>query len=887
MIARRTILCLLTFLSAALVSAQSIDPKVYDALRWRCIGPFRAGRTVGASGVPGKPNVFYIGVNNGGVWKSTDYGRVWKPIFDKESTGSIGFLAVAPSKPDVVYVGTGEGLQRPDLATGDGMFKSTDGGKTWSHIGLPDAQQIPCIIVDPKNPDRVFVAVLGHPYGPNQERGIFRTLDGGKSWKKVLYKDENTGGGAVLFDPRNPKIVWADLWEARQAPWENGEFGGPGSGLYKSTDGGETWTRKTRGMPGAEQGLARIGLSIAATNPKIMLATVQANQGGGIYRSDDGGENWKLISEDRRLWGRGNDFAEIKIDPKNPDVIYIGNTACYKSVDGGKSWFCWKGAPGGDDYHTIWINPENTDVILLATDQGATITVNGGETWSSWYNQPTAQFYHVTADNQFPYSLYAGQQESGSVGIASRGSRGQITFREWQTVGANEYSYAAPDPLNPNIVYGAGVSRYHKDTGLVEVSRPPGQHRTLRTPPLLFSTVDPRVLFYGTEVLFKTKDGAKTWEQISPDLTRESYEVPDSIGVYKKPEMANLPRRGVIYAIAPSKQNIDTIWCGTDDGLIHLTNDGGKNWANVTPPQIKSWMKISQLDAGSFDNQTCYAAVDTMRIDDWRSHLYKTHDGGKTWKEIAKGIPNGEVTRTIREDPIRQGLLYCGTERSVWFSIDDGENWNPLRLNMPATSIRDLVIVQDDIAVGTHGRSFWILDDLTPLRQLAAGMGTTLFQPRDAHLVDWNRNTDTPIPPEEPAGKNPPDGAILNYYLASKAMQVTLEILDEAGTVVRRYSSEDKPAAIDPNTVPYPLYWARPSQVLGKTSGSHRFIWDMRPAPPEGGRRGLPMTAIFGDTPITPRAPMVKPGTYRVRLSIDGTPLERDIKLLPDPRSKD
>ena len=868
-----------------LASAQAVDPKFYDALRWRCIGPFRAGRTVGASGVPGKPNVFYIGVNNGGVWKSTDFGRVWKPVFDDQPTGSIGFLAVAPSRPDTIYVGTGEGLQRPDLSTGDGMFKSTDGGKTWAHIGLPDAQQIPCIVVDPKNPDRVFVAVLGHPYGPNEERGVFRTLDGGKSWKKVLYHDVNTGAAALAFDPRNPKVVWADLWEARQAPWENGDFFGPGSGLFRSLDGGETWARMTKGMPTNAQGLGRIGFCIAATNPKRMYACVDAREKGGVYRSDDGGANWRLISEDRRLWGRGGDFAEIKVDPQNADVVYVGNIACYKSTDGGKTWTCWKGAPGGDDYHTIWMNPENPDIVLLATDQGATITVNGGETWSSWYNQPTAQFYHVAADNQFPYSLYSGQQESGSVGVLSRGNAGQITFREWQTVGGDEYGYSAPDPLNPRYVYGGRINRFDKLSGEVVDIRPPGPYRVLRTAPVHFSPVDQRALYFATNFLWKTEDYGKNWEKISPDLSRETYDLSPSLGTYSKPELATLARRGVIYAVGLSPLDKNIIWAGTDDGLIHVTRDGGKSWTNVTPKALTSWSKISILDAGHFDAATCYAAVNRFRLDDLRPYIYRTHDFGATWTEITTGISTNAACNVVREDPVRKELLYCGTEKMVWFSIDNGNHWNPLRLNMPATSIRDLIVIKDDLAVGTHGRSFWILDDITPLRQLNDfGAAAILFKPQNSYLVEWNRNTDTPLPPEEPAGKNPPDGAILNFYLAAPARLVTLEVLDASGVLVRRYSSDDKPELIDPNTVPYPLYWARPPQILGTKAGCHRFIWDMRPTPPTGGRRGLSMISILGDTPVGPRAPMVQPGTYRVRLTVDGKPFEHELRLLPDPR---
>jgi len=541
----------------------------------------------------------------------------------------------SPSNPDIVYVGCGEGLQRPDLSTGDGMYKSTDAGKTWKHQGLRDGQQIGAVIVDPRDPNRLFVAVLGHPYGPNPERGVFRSTDGGESFQKVLYKDENTGAIALAFDPSNSQIVYADMWAGRQGPWENGAWQGPESGLFKSTDGGTTWRKLTAGLPTFEQGLGRIGFCIAPSNPKRMYAAVDASpQSGGIYRSDDAGESWKKISNDARPWGRGSDFAELKVDPKNPDIVYSANVVTWRSTDAGQTWLGFRGAPGGDDYHTIWINPDNSQVILIASDQGAIITVNGGQTWSSWYNQPTAQFYHVITDNQFPYRVFGGQQESGSVGIASRGNDGQITFREWHPVGVEEYGYVAPDPLNPNIIYGGKITKFDYATGQVQNVSPEairdGKYRFLRTAPVIFSPVDPRVLYFAGNVLFKTTTGGNSWDIISPDLSREQPEVPDSIGIYRTAEMAKQPRRGVIYTVAPSYKDVNVIWAGTDDGLIHVTRDGGKNWSNVTPTGMTAWSKISLIDAGRFDANTAYAAVNRIRLDDQRPHIYRTHDGGKT-----------------------------------------------------------------------------------------------------------------------------------------------------------------------------------------------------------------------------------------------------------------
>jgi photosystem II stability/assembly factor-like uncharacterized protein len=878
-------------LAAPLADAQELTPKLYDSLRWRMIGPFRGGRTVAAVGVPGRPGVFYIGVCNGGVWKTNDFGRTWKPIFDDQPTGSIGAVAVAPSNPDILYVGSGEGLQRPDLSVGDGVYKSTDGGKTWRHLGLSRGQQIPAIRVDPRDPDRVFVAILGHPYGANPERGVFRSTDGGKSWQKVLYKDENTGAVTLELDPSNPQTVYAALWSSRQGPWENGAWQGTMSGLYKSTDGGTTWRPLTRGLPAAADGLGRIGIGVCPSAPRSLFAMVDARW-GGLYSSDDAGESWRLVNGERRLWGRGFDFAEVKVDPKNKDVLYVANTCAYRSTDGGKTFVAFKGAPGGDDPHTFWINPDNPEIILLAGDQGACVSVNGGQTWSSWYNQPTAQFYHVITDNQFPYWVYGAQQESGSAGVASRGKDGQITFRDWHPIGVEEYGYVAPDPLNPRYIYGGKVTRYDKLTGAVQDVGPPGigkgkadSYRTLRTAPLVFSTVDPHVLYFGANVLFKSTDGGKNWQVISPDLSRPAPEVPANIGIFRTPKLAKEPRRGVIYTVAPSYTDVNVIWCGTDDGLIHVTTDGGKSWQDVTPRGVNSWSKLSLIDAGRFDARVAYAAVNRIRLDDLKPHIFRTRDGGKSWKEIVKGLPQDPVN-VVREDPQRPGLLYAGTERAVYVSFTDGDDWQPLRLNMPATSIRDLVIHGDDVVVGTHGRSFWILDDVTPLRQLSAKVAAApahLFKPQVAYRVLWNQNHDTPLPPEEPGGQNPPDGAIINYYLGNGAGAVTLEIFDANKKLVRRYSSADKPAAVDENTLTIPSYWIRPPQILSGQAGSHRFIWDLRHPPPAKAKARYGMAAIYRNTP-GPQGPMVAAGQYTIKLTVDGDSQVQPLTVKADPR---
>lgn len=769
------------------------------------------------------------------------------------------------------------------------IYKSTDGGKTWINTGLKDGQQIGGMAIDPKNENRVFAAVLGHPYGPNTGRGVYRTLDGGKTWEKVLYKDENTGAIQVTIDPNNSNIIYADLWAGRQGPWENGAWNGKESGLFKSTDGGTTWKKLTAGLPTTDQGLARIGFCIAPSNSNRLYATVEAGRYGGIYRSDDAGENWQLMNPDERLWGRGNDFAEIKADPKNADIVYSADVVAWKSMDGGKTWSAFRGAPGGDDYHRIWINPDNPNIILLATDQGAIITVNGGETYSSWYNQPTAQFYHVSTDNDFPYNVYSGQQESGSVSIASRGNDGQISYREWHPVAAEEYGYVVADPLNPDLVYGGKISRYDKRNGQTQNISPEavrsGKYRFLRTAPVLFNPIDKKTLYFAGNVLFKTMDGGNKWDIISPDLSRESWDIPESVGIYTKEDMKKMPRRGVIYTVAPSYIDINTIWCGTDDGLIHLTRDGGKTWKNVTPPAVTSWSKVSLMDAGHTDVNTAYAAVNRIRCSDMRPHIYKTTDGGKTWTEIVNGLPNGPIN-VVKEDPIRKGLLFAGSETAVYVSFDDGANWRSLRFNMPATSIRDLVIKDDDLVIGTHGRSFWILDDITPLRQLnnqLADQPAILYKPQNTYRVRWCMYPDTPVPQEEPAGQNPPDGAIINYYLNGNAANVQLEISDSKGRLIRKYASTDTLYTIPKNNVP--PYWIRPQQILSGTAGSHRFMWDMHYQP-----LNLPVTwpisATYMNTAPDPTSPWVLPGNYTARLTVDGKIYNQSFAVKMDPRVK-
>jgi photosystem II stability/assembly factor-like uncharacterized protein len=885
-------LALLALARAA--SSQPFDGTLFDDLRWRMIGPFRGGRTVAASGVPGNPNVFYMAPNNGGVWKTTDAGRTWVPIFDAQPTGSIGALAVSWSRPSRVWVGSGEGLQRPDLSVGDGMYVSDDAGRTWTKRGLADGQQIAAIAADPRDADRAFVAVLGHPYGANETRGVYRTRDAGKTWERVLYRDADTGASAVALDPANPAVVYAALWSARQGPWENGEFEGPGTGFYKSVDGGTSWRRIGRGLPGHAEGGGRIGFGIAPQDPRRVYATVDAPddarpEAGGIYVSDDAGETFARVNAEKRLWGRGSDFAEIRVHPRSKDEIWVANTSTYRSRDGGRTFEPVRGAPGGDDFHTIWFHPEHPDVVLLAADQGVVISVNGGATWSSWYDQPTAQLYHVSADGSFPYRVCGGQQESGSACVASRGDDGAITSRDWRPVAAEEYGYVVPDPRDPDVVYGGKLTRFrHSTKESQDVSPAPlrGKFRFLRTAPVAFSPADPRVLFYAGNVVFRTADGGRHWDVVSPDLSREKPAVPGTVGVFRTKDLDTMPRRGVVYALAPAFRDANVLWAGTDDGLVHRTADGGKTWANVTPPMLTPWSKVSVLAASPHDDLTAYAAINRIRLDDMAPHVLRTHDGGKTWAEIVKGLPPDPVN-AVREDPVRKGLLYAATERMVCVSFDDGDNWQPLRLNMPATSVRDLVVKGDDLVIATHGRSFWILDDVTPLRQLSrevAGAPAHLFEPQRAVRVRRNRWTDTPVPVEEPAGENPPDGAILDYLLGESPVgTVALEIRDSSGALVRRYASDDAPEPLVEPLIVTPD-WARPARVLPKTPGLHRWVWDLRyPAPPTT-EYEYPISAVPRRTPREPEGPLVPPGAYTVALTAGGRTFTRTLTVEMDPR---
>jgi photosystem II stability/assembly factor-like uncharacterized protein len=868
---------------------------------WRMVGPFRGGRTRAISGVSDQADTFYVGAVNGGVFKTDDAGRTWTPIFDAEPTQSIGAIASAPSNPKRLYVATGEGLQRPDLSVGMGMFVSDDGGQHFEQRGLLDSQQIPEIAVDPTQPDVVFAAVLGHPFGANKERGVYRSEDAGRHWTQVLYVDEHTGANGVIIDPKHPNIVYATLWEARLGPWEdNNQFNGTHGGIYKSTDGGKHFTKLTQGLP---SNASQINLSLAASQPNRLFAMVattvpseySSSNGLNLYRSDDGGEHWQSITTDPRPLLRigGGDNAVVKVDPNNADVVYSASIVTMKSVDGGKTWSHLRGAPGGDDYQNIYISPHDSNRIVLVGDQGALVSVNGGRTFSSWLNQSTAQLYHVGITTSWPYQICSGQQESGSVCIKSRGNDGEITARDWHPVGVTEYGYVAPDPLNPDLIYGAGrteVTRTHLSTGKVDNITPITSKelgiRTDRTEPLMFSPNDPHSLYFGASRLFKTTDGGVHWSTISPELSRDKPAMPVSVDSHY-PEGAE-KQRGVIYALAISTLKAGLLIAGTDDGQIQKTEDEGQHWQNITPSELSAWSKVTQLEASHFDPKVIYASVSRLRVDDLKPYIYRTRDGGAHWSLIVDGLT--APVNAVREDPTRPGLLYAATERDVMVSLDDGEHWQNLSLNLPHTSMRDVVVKDNDLVLATHGRGFWVLDDLSRLRQWGQSPhAVQLIKPATAIRVARSTWSDTPIAPDEPVGENPPAGAVIDYVLPTNAHAVTLEIYTQDGQLVRAFKNTDAqhPSQEELDHQLIPTWWAEITQPLAVTAGAHRLVWDLKYPEPAALTRGYPIAAVLHRTPREPEGPMVMPGQYQVSLTVDGQVIKAPLTVVADPRVSD
>jgi len=866
------------------------EDKLFKGMHYRLVGPFRGGRSLTAAGIPGDLTTYYFGATGGGVWKSTDGAMTWSSVFDHEGTSSIGSLAVANSNPNVLYVGTGEACIRGNISHGDGVYKSLDGGKTWKNVGLRDSRAIGKIIINPANPDIVFVAALGHPYGPNPERGIFRTADGGKTWEKVLYKDGNTGGIDVAFDPHNPNILFAGLWQVPRGPG-NMSSGGPGSGLYRSNDGGTTWKHlEEHGLPKGPYG--KIGVAVAANSERVYALIEARNPDGGLYRSDDGGESWQLVNPSHSLWQRPWYYMHVIADPHDENVLYIMNVEAYKSTDGGHLFNRIR-IPHGDN-HGLWIDPLNPRRMIASNDGGVTVTLDGGKNWTLQDNQPTAQFYHVATDTATPYRVYGAQQDSGTVAIVSRSDEGSIGQSDWYDVGGGEAGYIAPFPPDPNIVYAAdyqgNITRFDKHIGQVkEITEQPDlsdahgaaylEHRFQWTAPVMISPHDPNTLYHGGEVLFKTTDGGVHWQAISPDLTRNDKSKQKPSGGDITLDDTGTEYYDTIFALAESPIKKGLLWVGTDDGLIQLTQDEGKTWTNITPKEMPEWSRISQIDPSPHDAGTAYIAVDRHQFDDMRPHVYKTADYGKTWTKLTQGIPDTTFVRAVREDPKKRGLLYAGTEQGVYVSFNDGANWRPLKLNLPTTPIHDLIVKDNDLVVATHGRAFWILDDLTPLRQYSddiAQKDVFLYTPATGYRIQAGAAGERR--PSKRTGQNPPVGAVIYYFLkdAPKAdTETKIEILDASGKVVRKYSSAEFTSLrepLDPDD-------KKPEKQIKPDAGLNRFVWNLRY---EEARR-VPGYYLW-EYGSGAQGPVAVPGHYQVRLTVGGQTQTAGFDLKLDPR---
>jgi photosystem II stability/assembly factor-like uncharacterized protein len=883
-----TVLLVLIFcgLPSSLLRAQTLDENALKAMRWRQVGPFRGGRALAVTGVAGDPETYYFGGVAGGVWKTTNGGLTWTPMTDKTGIMSVGAIAVAPSDPNVIYVGTGESCIRGNISYGDGMYKSLDGGKTWTHIGLEDSQHIAKIIVHPANPDVVYVAALGHAYGENEMRGVFRSNDGGKTWQKILYKDTKSGAIDLVFDPSNPHVLFAGLWEAHRTPWTM-VSGGPGSGLYKSSDDGATWKRlEGHGLPSGV--LGRIGVAVSGADSNRVYAIIEAEK-GGIYGSEDAGETWHLINPDHRFTQRSWYFHHIFADPKSVDTIYVLNTAVYRSTDGGKN-FEFIRAPHGDN-HGLWIDPTHPQWMANANDGGASVSHDGGKSWTTQANQPTAQFYHVATDNDFPYRLYGAQQDNSTVAIASRSDNGVIDRTDWYDVGGGESGFVVPDPTNSSIVYAGSydglITRFDKKSQQVQdiaswPLNPMGsgaaelKHRFQWTAPIHISPHDPKVIYHGGEAVFKTTDGGMTWAPISGDLTRNDKSKQQSSGGPLTQDNTSVEYYDTVFAIAESPVEKGVIWAGTDDGLVHVTRDGGQNWSKVTSKDFGEWSLVSIIEPSPHSGGTAYVAIDRHKLDDYRPYIFKTTDYGKSWAKITSGLPDNGYAHAVREDPKRKGMLFAGTENGIYVSFDDGAHWQSLRMNLPMTPIHDLAIKDNDLVVATHGRAFWVLDNVSSLRQMTSSTSSEdahLYQP--ASVVRF-RGPGFTLPATIPVGANPPAGVVIDYFLkAAPKEQITLEILDAQGKLLRKYSSK-KPAE-GPSADEEEFGFTRQSEALPAEIGLNRFVWDLRAEPPVR----VPGSVGWGGRP---EGVLVVPGNYQVKLTVAGKASTANFEITKDPR---
>ena len=898
--------------------AQQVSPDHYSGLKWRNIGPFRAGRVSAVAGIPGNAATYYMGSPGGGVWKTVDGGTVWVPIADAMKVASIGAMVVSPSNPDIIYVGTGDVSMVGSAANnGNGVWKSTDAGRTWQHVGLEETEHIGTMWIDPINPDVVVVAALGKTFAKDDHRGVFKTMDGGKTWRKVLAGTDEIGAIDVVFDATHKNIGYAALWHHYCPPGNTADLinGSSGGAIYKTTDSGETWTKLT--SPGLPEGeLSRIGLATAEGGKRVYAVIAGRGEGAsGFYRSDDEGATWSKSTTDTRVTGSGY-FSRVFADPKDANTVYVAQTSLYRSTDGGKTFISFKGAPGGDDNHALWIDPMDSTRMIMASDQGATISQDKGATWTSWYNQPTAQVYHMSTDNRWPYWVYGTQQDSGSVGTLSRGDYGAITFMDWDPVAAYEFGYIVPSPLDPNLVYAGGPGR-----GLVIVNRTNRQVQTIspslnraatyrfaQNPPLAFSPQDGHVFYMGTQFLLQTSDAGMHWKPISQDLTeRPGSDAVNQTEAQQEKAVADAnpsnngrrartreasetltpPNRSAINTFSPSPTAAGQIWVGTNNGIVQLTRDGGTTWTAVTPPGLTQYSNISMIESSHFDAGTAYVAADRHEENDVRAHIYRTHDFGKTWLETSTGFAAGDFARVVREDPKRKGLLYAGTENATYVSFDEGDHWSDLQLNMPATSVRDLQINGNDLVAATYGRSFWVLDDISALRQIDAKtlkQPVTLYQPGRTLRVHLDLNEDTPIPPELPAGQNPPVGALIDFYLKTEPKQdITLAIYDAKDNLVRKFDSSPLPASTEPPPN-VPDYWLALPQPLTKHAGDNRFVWDLRYTPPSALRHNYPISALYQNTPAEPQGSIVIPGMYEARLTVDSKMYRQKFEVAMDPR---
>jgi len=900
----RASLCLAVVLAFSAIGIHA-QTDLFKQLQYRSIGPYRGGRSAAVTGVPSQPNVYYYGATGGGVWKSTDGGINWESVSDGSvfGTGSVGAIAVADSDPNTIYVGMGESPIRGNVSHGDGVYKSTDAGKTWKRVGLEDTRQIPRIRVHPKNPDLVYVAALGHTWGPNDQRGVFRSKDGGKTWEKILNRGNKAGAIDLIIDPSNPNILYAGFWEVYRKPWTL-ESGGPGSGIFKSTDGGDTWNELTRnnGLPKGMVG--KVGIAVSPANSDRIWAIVEAED-GGVFRSDNGGTTWTRVNEERRLRQRAWYYTRIYADPKNVDTVYVLNTGFYRSNDGGRT-FTGIGVPHGDN-HDLWVAPEDPNRMIESNDGGANVSFNGGRSWTD-QDQPTAQFYRVALDNDFPYNVYGAQQDNSTVRIASRTTEGGIGTSDWYDVGGGESGWIAPSPKDSQIVfagsYGGLTTRSDHRTGQQRdinpyPNNPMGagadvlKYRFQWNFPLLFSPHDKDKLYCAANVLFATTDEGSSWQVISPDLTRNDKAKQGPSGGPITKDNTSVEYYATIFAVMESPVQAGTIWTGSDDGVVYLTRDGGKNWSNVSPPTgiMPEWIQINSLEASPFDPATAYLAATMYKWDDNKPYLYRTNDYGKTWKKITNGIPDTTFTRVIREDPNKRGLLYAGTETGMYVSFDNGDHWQSLQLNLPVVPITDLAIQkrEKELVVATQGRSFWILDDLPVLHEMmddggfkAAGE-TKLYKPKESYRMPGGG---FPLGPTATLGRNPANGVVVYYSLKSKpTTDVDLEFLDSAGKSIRKFTARVKRA--EGATAPAPA--GPPAGEGGGFGGGgapppvptevglNRFVWDTRY--PDAVRfPGMILWA--GET----RGPKLAPGSYQVKLTADGKSYTQSFEIKSDPR---